>query len=125
MFLVKTLEIWFSRLSKNQFTISTAQELNTIASSLSPNSFGEHLDHLAHHLLGKEQTKEIEFALKSAPSRIVYMVGGTTFHVQQQYFKERHLDALLEETGNNKPSLESGLDANMIDVYTDFLSKSG
>ncbi|KAG2212460.1 hypothetical protein INT46_007997 [Mucor plumbeus] len=110
-------------LLKNQFTISTAQELNIIASNLNPTSFGEHLDHLAHHLLRKNQTKEIEFALRLALSRIVYMVGGTAFHVQQQYFKERNLEALLEGAGNSKPSLESGLDANMIDVYTDFLSK--
>lgn len=36
-------------LLKNQFTLSTAQELNT--NETSPTSFGEHMDHLAHHLI--------------------------------------------------------------------------
>ncbi|CEP12729.1 hypothetical protein [Parasitella parasitica] len=89
------------KLLKNQFTISTAQELNIMASNLNPTSFGEHLDHLAHHLLGKKQTKEIEFALNLA-----------------QYFKGQHLEALIEKTGISKPILEPGLDANMIDFLT-------
>lgn len=33
------------------------------------------------------------------------------------------MEAFHEEPGNSKPNLESGLDASMIEVYTEFLGK--
>lgn len=100
-------------LLKNQFTLSTAQELNTMVNETSPTSFGEHMDHLAHHLITTEPSRESENALKLALSRILYMVGGTSSHTQQQYFKSRQLDHLLEQALDCKPKL----DPNFDDMY--------
>lgn len=73
--------------------------------------------------MGKKQTKEIEFALELSSSRIVYLVGGTAFRLQRQYFKEHHLETLVVEAGYTKPSVESGLDSTMHNVYTEFIAK--
>lgn len=94
-----------------------------MVNELSPSSFGEHIDHLAHHLITTEQSGESENALKLALSRILHMVGGTTSHTQQQYFKSRQLDHFLKQALACKPKLDPGFDDTMSEIYKAFLTK--
>lgn len=96
-----------------------------MADAVTPVTFGEHLDHFAHHLLGKNKAKEVEAALKLSLSRIIYMVGGSVYNAQKLYFKEQNLNHLLEEAVSSKPILVPGLSTDMIAVYVEFLDKVG
>ncbi|KAI7891019.1 uncharacterized protein EV154DRAFT_509742 [Mucor mucedo] len=94
-----------------------------MVNELSPSSFGEHMDHLAHHLITTERSRESENTLKLALSRILYMVGGITSHTQQQYFKSRQLDHFLKQALDCKPKLDPGFDDTMSEIYKAFLTK--